>query len=393
MARALVVGSNQNTNLGIVRALGEAGHEVHLLVLNKGKRGRMPRFDAASRYIASVLTCRMDDDEGLVAKINALSKDEDPLFVFPSVDVATVMIDRNLNKLENVVAPSVCGEQGMVEFYSDKFNQIELAKKAGLDVPWSRKVEPGDDIEVAIEGVPYPCFCKSIARYSGGKEYMQVCKDANELAEYLAAAAKERQAILVQELLDVSCEYDLAGVGSESGAWVPLALTKLQASQGSHHGITLKARVYPSQELGDVAERIEKFVELMEYRGVFDVDMLEANGRIYFCEMNLRPGTTTFGFTSAGANLPAAFVRAYFDGALEPAKEAAQLKGLTFCNDYTLAQEVSEKAMTKGDAKKLLSSCDVRLVQNSNDPAPGRTFLAANALKGLKKSLHPGRRG
>lgn len=372
MSKVLVFGGQPTTNLGLIQALGQAGHEVSLMTLKTGKTDFLSP-DRVSRYIKNVYAVNAKGDEAWYRHLSEVCKKDNYTVILPSTDIAAVTIDRLAAKL-GVICPHISDGYGKIEQYSEKYLQCKLAKDAGFKVPNSVVVKKGDDNDIALEQVSYPCFCKSEARYKGSKATMQKCNNREELLRHIEKIFQGiDDEILIQEYIEVETEYAIPGVCCNNDVVIPLAIKKLLNSKGKHRGVTVQGQIIKAEELGECIKSSVLLLKSMHYQGMFDLEVMKSKGEFYFCELNLRCGATVGAVTRAGVNLPDLFIQKLLNPDT-PYNKILPKYNMIFYNEKTLYEEYDEKVLPKKIMKNIIKSSDVSLLRGLNDSNPYRAF-------------------
>ena len=386
--KVLVFGHQFNTCLGIVRALGAAGAEVHLLMRGgKDPIARSLNPATKSRYLK---TARCIYRPSAQAWRDELKKTVGGLCiecVIPGDDFSAALLDGCADELGGVVIPTINGETGEFTEYSSKMLQVELAKKAGLNVPESLIVDATDCDEGIISRLPYPCFCKAESRVAGSKDAMAKCADASEFMGYLdKVKALGTDRILVQEFIDIEEEFCVPGVAYDGEVSIPCVVRKLVRAKGPHGGITVQGELMDPGIYSEVVGRVAGILGDVSFRGLFDFDFYFANGKYYFCEINFRCGTTSYAAVAGGVNLPKMYL-------LKIEDPAASWDGFgttghaVFYNDKALADEAAGGYLTEAEVSRIKNESSFSFLEDSDDAAPARFAGMFTCLVDFKRAL------
>ncbi len=386
--KVLVFGHQFNTCLGIVRALGMAGAEVHLL-MRGGKDPIARSFNPAtkSRYLKTARCVYRPSAKAWQDELKKTVSDLGIECVIPGDDFSAALLDGCADGLGGVAVPTINGATGEFVKYSNKMLQVELAKKVGLNVPESHIVEASDCDEDAIARLPYPCFCKAESRVAGSKDAMAKCADDAGFKGYLdKVRALGTDRILVQEFIDIEEEFCVPGVAYDGEVSIPCVVRKLVRAKGPHGGITVQGELMDPDLYSDVVGRVSAILGDIAFRGLFDFDFYFANGKYYFCEINFRCGTTSYAAVAGGVNLPKMYLMKVDDPAASW-EGYGTTRSAVFYNDKALADEAAGGYLTEAEVSRIKNESAFSFLEDSDDAAPARFAGMFTCLDGFKKAL------
>lgn len=379
MPLVVVLSRNYATGLSVVRSLGAAGFTVDL-VASVHKEGNS-RVTAASKYIRKRI-------EVISGKNNALGKQQ--LFqellrykglskkpvLFPVDDYTASVIDEFREELNPIfIMPSIDGGKGSLMKYMDKSVQEELARKAGMNVPKSWKFDLREEVIIPDDMV-YPCFCKPLESFSGTKADIAKCDTLQELKTHLSnlKLKESKRCIMVQEFLNIEDEIDFSGLCLNDKVIIPAIIRKTRVAQ-FEKGVTLAGRIHPFEELDEnLRSQIIETLKSFKYFGMFDMELNIVGDKIYFNEVNLRSGGPNYAYYMSGVNLPAIFVKEALGFGHAESEESVREYGLNFVYDKVAWEDYAHLYLNKKQLNHLLDSADFKLLDNDDDPEPGRLF-------------------
>jgi len=377
----LVMARHDSTGLGVIRSLGKAGYEVHLLG-SAYKKGAL-RVAASSMYVKEyievVQPSAADLQDGLL--VSALTQYASshsallPVVLFPTDDFSLYVIDRNREILSgSFLLPSASTEGGSLLELMDKQVQGRLASTAGLQVPREWGIGFGDGSPLPTDLV-YPCFCKHSLSLRGQKRDMGICRNAAELQAHLSrmAARYGSGKLLVQEYLDIRQEYDLSGVCADDQVILPGLIRKERISL-HEQGVTLSGTLLPLEVLGDSADPLRTFLRSLHYRGMFDLELNVTENGIYFGEINLRSGGPSYAYRLCGIDLPDRAVRAICGESVEPAAFAPEDLGKTLVNERVAWEDAAYGFLSRKELDRLLRDSDLLLMRDETDRRPEKSY-------------------
>lgn len=379
--KIIVAGRNYCNLLTTARAFGEAGYEVEVLKVFKVKPSplkflRVMKPDNFSKYVVNYKEIVVGDDKGKITSALLKMAESEKKLLVPVDDYVCCAVDEALDVLsEHFYLPNIQNQKGAVVELMDKCKQKELAKKSALPVldGWLIKSKKGSfDIP---EDVKYPCFIKPNVSMLSDKNKMRVCKDKQELQATLEkyASAEDFQ-ILCEELADIKQEYSILGVSAGGKAVTAGAFKVIEGGNHERKGVALVGELVDANELSEIIEKCNHFVELLGYTGLFDIDLIEAgNGQIYFVEINFRAGASTYAFNKVGVNL----FEMLADYSLK--NKPIETIELVNSNKKFVSEKVLMEEFARGDAslqkiKRCMSEADIFFIKNEDDMKPYSYF-------------------
>ena len=396
------------TALSVIRSLGQAGFTVDMAA-SMPKPGESD-FAAASKYVrrSAETVCKsvkLADDPGLLESILSF-KDADsgankPV-LFPTDDYTASFIDRHRDDLtEFFILPFAGnGSAGNITALMSKELQNRLASEAGLLCPreWKVSLEPP---VVLPEDITYPCFVKPLDSVSGFKKEMAKCSSEEELSSHLSRlqAKNPDRSMLVQEFLDITQEIDLSGVciEGEDGSpevLIPAIIRKSHIAE-YERGVTMAGTICPAEELGEsTLQSLQQLLISSGYRGIFDLELNFANGKLWFGELNLRSGGPNYSYFLSGINLPAIAVKDLLDMPVSEGDKKVSRYGISFVYEKVLWKEYLTGHISLSELRRIMRQADYGLLNSSDDPVPYEMFrksvsadIMAKRKKRLKKLL------
>ena len=385
----VVLARNYSTGLSVVRSLGAAGYTVDL-VASSFKKGNA-KIISSSKYLRNcteVVTMNIKegaDDPLLLAALLKYEGEPQKPVLFPTDDYTTSVMDRNRSLLEDVfIMPTIVGGgDGCLTAHMAKTFQASLARSAGLLTPQEWVISLSEEEIEIPEDMVYPCFVKPMESVSGYKKEMAKCSDKAQLLDHLEKLQQRYadRSILVQEFLQIDNEIDFSGVCLDQEIIIPAIIKKWNVAK-YETGVTLAGRLVPTEELGELQEKIVNMLKAFHYVGMFDMELSIVGDKIYFNEVNLRSGGPNFAYFRSGVNLPALFVKEALGEKHTPQEEKVAEYGKTFLYEKIAWEDYLHGFMTKQALEDRLAATDITLLHYDNDPAPSKLFM-----KQMKRSL------
>lgn len=324
MARIIVFGDSSVNTLGLIRSLGEKGVPVLLML---GRSGRDSCYVRFSKYIDRIYW--LDNIEDVISFFcGDLNADYGKSIVLCSGDRFMSLIDAHYEELQDkIFVFNAQGKSGRINLFMDKSRQLPVARKCGLDIIKTWKI---DDIDNVPDDITYPCIIKGNNSLYGGKDDLFVCQSRSELLSRL----NQGNLFLVQEYIDKEFELDIVGFSYNHGknVFIPAVVRKIRETltRQSDYICLEDIRKHPMLNV----DGIKALVQEIGYEGIFSVEFVVRNNRYYFLEINLRNDGVGYLYSAAGINYPYLWVL-YNTGRLTD----DFLKSITFKTPYYLMSE------------------------------------------------------
>ena len=383
MAKVVVIGRNYTSRLGMIRALGQAGHKVFVIKTN----GDKPDVDAKSKYVTGYLSAKEPDRKLLIQTIIKLA-DEEKVVLMPVDDYAASVIDEHIEQLKKqFVFQNINMQAGAINHLMDKGLQKKDARKFHLNVAEGWYVEVKDGDYKLPKNISYPCFPKPQISFKGNKECMKKCSSEQELKEVLDEIARQRDCpILIEQYITFDKEYAILGYSSDNQIVMPYMIILLEQGHGAHRGVTMLGKLLPTALFEQTLEKTKNFIQSLHYTGLFDVDFYESNGVIYFNELNLRFGASGYAITKQGINLPNLLVQKLL-GKEEAVVYPSDAPNPVFVNEKVCYEDYLAGYIDGNEKKKIVSLASFGFIKDENDKGPWIAFLWIQCKHYIKKSL------
>ena len=382
---AIVFGLNYTARLGMIRAAGMAGCDV--VVISTAKKESVAKMiDAKSKYVVEYHVCPNLDDEKLLILIEKYRTSSRDVFLLPTDDYPASVIDKHINELKSdFFLPHINFTPGEVVRIMDKKRQKDLAEKSGFDVAKSWTLVNENGRYKIPEGVEYPCFAKPQASYAAFmKSLMRRSNSESELKEVLDEFVSHGYTlpILVEQFIEIDHEYVVDGVSLSGKSIHPLMIEKGLI----YKGVTATGRIINTRSLNEVNERLSTFFKLLGFTGVYDLELFESKGKIYFNELNARIGACGYAFIKSGMNYPQ-MLMAYLKDGEEPSNFVFESDGRTFASEKACLQLYNAHSISIIDYIKNLRSVDFRFLKDWSDIKPYWNYLSSLYLPLLVRRL------
>ena len=384
--RALVAGRNYCSNLCMARSLGKAGYDVEVMRLFQVRPRRRNvlrwmRPDAYSKYVKAYYVCvshrRPSRIVDRLVKIAELDGNTKKLLLIPVDDLVACVADENREFLSQYyILPDVNGTQGEISRLMNKDVQKKLAGDFGLPVVGSHLIRVfGGEFKIP-DDISYPCFIKPNVSKNSAKGIMRKCETKEELFDALSDIARRKDLdILVEDYVEIGKEYSLLGLSTHEGAVGPGFFAAEEGGHNEHRGVAVLGRMLDCGEWKELIDKLLRFVETLNYNGLFDIDLIEtADGKMYFVELNLRYGASGYAVTECGANLPGMYADYMISG--KPVDLSCSIKtpDKLFVSEKVLIDEFTMGRMKYRAAKADEKAADIYFIRDDDDKRPYRHF-------------------
>lgn len=282
--------------LGLMRELGQP--QIDLLFLVKGKGGMAIRSRYCKKYVETPTI-----EAGYDYLLSNFKEEKCKPIVLTSGDGIMTFIDQHKDILEKYFILPGTSKMGDTEKYIDKNTMTELAKSIGILCPQSRFLK----WDSSLDGICYPCLIKPSHQKPGhyNEFKYRICSNESSLKNTLKLVRKDSE-FIVQQYIEKEGDLLVYGGRMRDGKTILAgALLKdrnADSGSGSHGYITC------SIPDGVDVEKICKFLEIIDYYGLFSFEYGKTPQKAYFFEVNLRNDGTSHYFYQAGANLPLAYI-------------------------------------------------------------------------------------
>ena len=198
---------------------------------------------------------------------------------------------------------------------------------------------------------------------------MRKCNNESELRDILNQIAEKTDCeILVEQFIEIEKEYAILGYCNNNKVVMPGIIEMLESGTGAHKGVTLKGKVKRFSQDDILYEKLSNFMSSLNFHGLFDIDLYESNGKIYFNELNLRFGASGFAITSSGCNLPKMLVDALWKKT--SSTDIVEINESIFINEKVNLEEYVAKKISYKKFKSLYEGVKITFVYDEDDKSP-----------------------
>lgn len=358
---AIIIGDWHFNSLGLIRSLGEQGIPCYFINMSNGGYGEDSKY--------TIKTIRAFDEKAVIEAICSVAGTQSlPSLLFPSSDLAALYIDRNRSLLEkNCICP---GTKGNIEHIMDKSVMCEAAKKAGFNIPNGKTVELDEKGKEFIKKYSLPFLIKPLLSVEGKKADIVVCRtneDVEKALQFFYSDESIYSHVLVQDFVE-----------GKNNLMIDYSGCKIPGKRLFMFGQLEKIREYPANR-GSTSfsiikneityidfETVDRFLDSIDFDGIFDLDIKLVDGVPYFIEINLRNGASSYAFTAGGFNMALVWYNA---------KLGIEIPTVHFKNVYMMSERddlnnVIDKNISIFKWLSDVRKTNVMMIFNRRDPQP-----------------------
>ena len=382
----IVLGKNYSTSLGVIRALGQLGR-ISIIKAYDEKNS----IELKSKYIDRIYWVKDFMENTLLSAFKSEISVElhDKALIIPTDDYCASFLDKHFDELKNLYfVPNVGEVSGDLTRMMDKNIQKNLAQKCGLSVARGVTISIETNGRYTIpDVVKFPCYTKPQISVGFPKSYIQKCDTMDDLKILLDHISLEKGKcdVLVEEYLPIEKEYVVPGVSTPDKVVIPAFVEKMSIGNGAHKGVTEKGKIIDAEKKSPKTKKgIEQLLKNIGLIGLFDIELIESNGRLYFNELNLRNGAATYGVTLAGVNLPSILV-GYYTGWNDKEISQELKEGYVFLSEKVALEDYRAGYSSWRDYCGKKKSVDGFFIKSKDDWKPYSIFLLKVAKIRMKK--------
>ena len=180
---------------------------------------------------------------------------------------------------------------GLFDYFDDKVNQRTIAEQLGLPVPKGYIANSFEElVQLYTHNFKGQAFVSSSRGYGGNGSKPISCLD--DLLNSKKLKGKERY--IISELLDLESSITIQGIIANEEEVVILAMSDMIMNGPNYGGVVYPSEARNKDKIMDHTMQIARHMGSEGYRGFFNFDFMEdANGNLYFTEINPRKGGST----------------------------------------------------------------------------------------------------
>ena len=191
---------------------------------------------------------------------------------------------------------------------------------------------------------------------------------------------------MIEDFKAINKEFATLGFSDGDEVIIPGLLELLRIGHDSHFGVALQGRVFPVTGYEDTVERFKKLVKEIGFVGVFDIDFFESEGKLYFCELNLRFGGSGYAFTKLGVNLPVMMMKSFLGESIDGMKKSITSES-TYFNERMAVDDWYAGHISTEEFYKIRNESAIKFIENEKDTTPQRILDIIFKLKRVKKAM------
>lgn len=381
--KIVILGRNYTSLLGMIRAVGKLDCEVTVIrsVNEIPKKYSLKniiksffystkQIEEYSKYVDNFLYTIESKPEYLINLLLNTFKNDKDVIIIPTDDFTASTIDLYQDRLkERFLFPNINNTQGEITKIMDKKIQKNIAINSKLNVAESYVIKIIKHNYEIPNKIKYPVFTKPLISFQGNKSFMRKCNNESELRDILNQIAEKTDCeILVEQFIEIEKEYAILGYCNNNKVVMPGIIEMLESGTGAHKGVTLKGKVKRFSQDDILYEKLSNFMSSLNFHGLFDIDLYESNGKIYFNELNLRFGASGFAITSSGCNLPKMLVDALWKKT--SSTDIVEINESIFINEKVNLEEYVAKKISYKKFKSLYEGVKITFVYDEDDKSP-----------------------
>lgn len=393
----IVLGRNYTSILGMVRALGDEFDITVIKVVGEVpsvkdiksfvKRiicGQSPELYSKyiKEYFYTIEPNREDLIHLLLSKFENLEK---KIILMPTDDYSASTIDLYQDVLKDkFLFPSVLNKQGEIVKLMNKDYQKQIARENNLLCPDGFIVD--DKTEKLPKDIKYPVFTKPQISFKGSKKLMKKCLDNDQLSDILKDAKRNSCPVLVEQFINIEKEYAVLGYCYNGNVLMPGIIQMKKSGNGSHKGVTMIGDVKKFDVTSEIYIKLQKFIKSLQFNGLFDIDLYENDGKIYFNELNLRFGASGYAITSLGTNLPKMFIYSLLGKNVDKLN-ISLISEKEFVNEKVAFEDYEANFLSWNEYKNIINNNSLKFVLSDDDIKPYKKFKKKERYIRFMKSI------
>lgn len=359
----VIFGPDNYNTLGMLRSLAGRGFDILMLL-----KGRKAGVASASKYCSNCLFVPTEQKgvEYLINNYPICDSQRNKAILMPGGDSYSLICAENYGELSRRFYLMCTSDPNELIRITDKNEMCQEAVRAGLLVPESQKYSPAcTDVTV-----PFPTILKHVVIKGRTEFKTKIVRSQKELDKFKKILNPENVYIL-QQYIPKSHDIYVYGCRLPNGE-VKLSGYNTQLRWSDDGGGSF-GQLYT--EIPDYLQRgpLEKFLEAVDYHGLFSAEFGYCNGKAYFYEVNFRNDGFTHLSYQAGANLPLLWVESCLD--LPLTASPIMTDSLVYINEVYDIANVMHRNISYRTYKRDLNSAQAFLYYDSDDPQPYKNLM------------------
>lgn len=193
----VVVLEPHSAGLALARTMVKAGARVTMIVQPGND------WETHSRGVESVVVAFGDKGESWLEAIERLARGSSELVVLPASDRGSALLARAQERLPDHVHVFERADSAH-RALMHKETAEPIARRAGVNVPWTAAVRTLDELEALAAAAPWPCVVKPALSHmweGGPGEGVVIAHDAQEAAQHLERPLRHGRAMLLSQYI------------------------------------------------------------------------------------------------------------------------------------------------------------------------------------------------
>lgn len=324
MKRAIIIGDSTYNTLGAIRSFAKSGIPLFLILVCKTD----VNYVLKSKYINGENSIKINSLTECMNILESLSDSKYEQYIHCTADAIAEWVDENESVLcEHFVTP--CRGKRIGGLFK-KDEQCKLAEKCGMRIPKSFVYNKGEDLPMEIS---FPVLTKPLESIKGEKADIHIC---NDLRELIAVLEDEHtcKSLIIQEYIEKNFELNVLCCRTEKGIEYGGGVRKIRQYPEPNGGTAFA--IVEDVEKYDVDKiAIEKFMEVSNFYGLFSIEFVAKDSKLYFLEVNFRNDMCAYSATKAGINLH----KYYIDGQIIDRSKFKSINLMSYGIDYMFVKD------------------------------------------------------
>ena len=315
-------------------------------------------------------------EEGLEYLLSNFNDEQNKAVIINSNDLIAEFLDLHRTELSKYFIVPGTSTAGLLKKIDNKMTMTNIARELGFDVPESMECNSETD----LPNVSYPCLLKptnqTLGRYNEFK--FKVCKTAKQLKRTMRYVRKESKFILQQYIPkeSVALVYGCRTLDGKTHLAGVLEKDRFCDNGDGSHGVLMAN--FPEYIKADL---IERFMEKVDFYGLFSVEYLVYKGKAYFIEVNWRNDGTSHLFYQAGANMPLLWVKSSLNEDIDDVSATVAPQSF-FIDEIFDEENIKKKVISREQWQNERETATVFKYYDQDDMAPYEAVK-----KGKRKKL------
>ena len=315
-------------------------------------------------------------EEGLEYLLSNFNDEKNKAVIINSNDLIAEFLDLHRAELSKYFVVPGTSTAGLLKKIDNKMTMTNIARELGFDVPESMECNSETD----LPNVSYPCLLKptnqTLGRYNEFK--FKVCKTAKQLKRTMRYVRKESKFILQQYIPkeSVALVYGCRTLDGKTHLAGVLEKDRFCDNGDGSHGVLMAN--FPEYIKTDL---IERFMEKVDFYGLFSVEYLVYKGKAYFIEVNWRNDGTSHLFYQAGANMPLLWVKSSLNEDIDDVSATVAPQSF-FIDEIFDEENIKKKVISREQWQNERETATVFKYYDQDDMAPYEAVK-----KGKRKKL------